>query len=106
PTSNMHGIELRSNANNITINNTLINLTGSATVPSSMVRGISVEPANTYIENITVQNSEIAGGYYALYLYGPAGLESPNIQIRNNTIRDFYLYGIYMLYTRNTLVSG
>jgi hypothetical protein len=106
PTSNMYGIELRSNVNNITVKNTLINLSGSTSSPGTTVRGISVEPTNTYIENITVQNSEIVGGYYAMYLYGPTGLEASNLQIRNNTIRDFYAYGVYTVNIKNSVISG
>ncbi|HNB81594.1 MAG TPA: right-handed parallel beta-helix repeat-containing protein, partial [Chitinophagaceae bacterium] len=55
----------------------------------------------------TIIDNTLEGGYYGITLCGSAvSAENLGNTISNNTIRDFYSYGIYMLYQRQASVIG
>lgn len=57
--------------------------------------------------NNTFQDNTFIGGYYAITLCGTAaGSENSGNLIANNIMRDFYSYGVYMTYQKNSTVSG
>jgi hypothetical protein len=57
--------------------------------------------------HITVKNSIIEGGYYGFVLAGSAGAPfSTNNLIENNEIRDFYLYGLYIVNQDSSTFRG
>ncbi len=53
---------------------------------------------------LTVTNCEIIGGYYGMVISGPASAPwSTGNYIANNTIRDFYLYGLFVRGQENSI---
>ncbi|HQW18850.1 MAG TPA: hypothetical protein PKZ48_12140, partial [Bacteroidia bacterium] len=54
-----------------------------------------------------VDSCHMVGGYYNTVIYGTSSAPyQENNEIRNSTISDFYGYGIYNVYCRNTIISG
>jgi hypothetical protein len=54
------------------------------------------------------ENNTINGGYYGFYVYGNSAVGGNNLDNKffNNTIRDNYDYGLYIIYQGNVVVSG
>ncbi len=85
------GLDIRS-AGGITVNNTII--TGYSAAPGSVSAGIEIYRGAS---NITITNNRISGGEYGIHM-GNAGGGDPsvsNITIRNNTIFNNTVNGIY-----------
>jgi hypothetical protein len=63
--------------------------------------GIVVSGATSYSTSTSAkynvfENNDISGGYFGVSFYGVSATSNANGNIvRNNTIRDFYLYGVY-----------
>nr|MCO6464694.1 hypothetical protein [Saprospiraceae bacterium] len=54
-----------------------------------------------------VEGCTMKGGYYGCVISGLNGTPyNIDNEILNCTVQDFYLYGIYNLYARNTIISG
>ncbi len=51
------------------------------------------------------ENNTITGGYYGVTVVG-SSTQKINNTFRNNTIRDFYYYGVYLLYTSGTVMEN
>ncbi|MFN3530054.1 MAG: GEVED domain-containing protein [Bacteroidia bacterium] len=63
--------------------------------------------AGTPASNLTITNSHFIGGYYGLSISGPSAAPfAENCIIENNVFEDFYLYGIYVRGTINSVYSG
>ncbi len=96
------GVHLLNEAHHVTFNNCTITAgvtsTGIGVVPFAASNSeTSATIAGNAAHNITVTNCVIIGGYYGLALNGPtSGAFALNNHIANNTIRDFYLYGLYL----------
>jgi hypothetical protein len=60
----------------------------------------------TSVSHNLFQNCSITGGYYGLRLSGNNGAEAYNNQVINCTIKDFYIYGLYMDSNDSTLLKG
>jgi hypothetical protein len=101
-----YGVMLAAGADNDRITNCTINADANTT--SSNFVGIAVSGTTNSVtgsgnsaNNLVVEGNTINGGYYGITLYGDfttgATLSNGNI-IRNNNLRDFYLYGIYAGY--------
>lgn len=109
-----YGVQLISNADSNTFRKcTILALTTST---STNYNGVIVNSSetgttttgNTFCDGNTFDRNTIIGGYYSLTLVGSttAGLQIQENKITNNDIRDFYIYGIYVSGTNNTLVEG
>ncbi|MGI4862301.1 MAG: T9SS type A sorting domain-containing protein [Janthinobacterium lividum] len=109
-----YGVLLTNAADNDRITNSTIasdiaststNFTGIA-VNGSLT---SATTAGNSANNLTIENNDISGGYYAVTLYGNSATGGPlnggNI-IRNNQIHDFYLYGVYVGYQVGAQITG
>ncbi len=77
--------------------------TGQST--SSNFRGIYNYGVSNY--GNTFKNNDIKNGYYGIYAYGggTTSLQPTNYYI-DNTITDFYYYGMYMYYMDSVVVRG
>ena len=86
---------------NCTITTDLAN-TGSnwAGISMSGSKSSSVSSGSNCDDNL-IENNTVIGGYYGISMYTTSG----NI-VRNNEVRDFYLYGIYNNVPTNSLVEG
>ena len=60
----------------------------------------------------TIRNSWIKNGYWGIYLYGPSNYSQRGFVLENNTIENFYNYGIYgsnqdsLTFKGNTIKTG
>jgi len=95
------GVLLTNAADNDQITGNAITTDGTAT--STNFAGIAVNGSvsnasatGNSANNLLVQGNTITGGYYGITLYGnSATAQNTGNIVRNNTIRDFYSYGIY-----------
>ncbi|MFN8234959.1 MAG: T9SS type A sorting domain-containing protein [Bacteroidia bacterium] len=85
-------------------------ITGTTTVLAALVvNGSATTSTTTGLSGSgnVFSDCEMIGGYYGTVITGlttsPYNLDN---QIINSTIRDFYFYGIYHSYCRNTIVSN
>lgn len=96
------GVLLIDNADTVTIDNCVIAMDSNST--SSDVSAVLVSNSYTNdltegadVDGLTVSNCLILGGYYAMNFEGVStGNPSVNYTISNNTIRSFYLSGVYV----------
>ena len=98
-----YGVLLTNAADNDRITNCTINA-DIATTSTNFV-GIAVSGSTSSAttsgnsaNSLTLEGNTVNGGYYGITLYGnTTALNTGNI-VRNNTVRDFYFYGIYAGY--------
>lgn len=101
-TSAGFGIHIWNRSQFITIKKCSVNVgnTATATTCAGIVISGSLTSATTAGNNgsnISILNNTIFGGYYGITALGNTGyLNNTNLLIANNTIRDFYFYGIYI----------
>src|SRR5210317_771511 len=108
-TPNNNGIRLNG-ASDINISgNTIM---GSTTSTSSAVNGIVASASATSIysttlgeNNITIEDNNIIGGYFAIRFYGSFAARNGDLVIQGNTLTDQYYYGIYVYYANNVEIS-
>ena len=108
-TPNNNGFRLNG-ASDITISgNTIM---GSTTSTSSAVNGIVASASATSIysstageQNITIENNEIVGGYFAIRFYGSSAARNGDLVISDNSLTEQYYYGIYVYYADNVEIS-
>jgi len=107
------GVQIINNADNNTINNCTININTSST--STNFAGVvinssatsSTATGNSACDNNTISFNTINGGYMGIAVVANGSTNTiNNNRLFNNTIRDFYLYGIYVNGTTNILVEG
>ena len=112
-----YGVHLLNNADNNTISNCTITLTSTpVTVASTAYAGIVVNTTatgtpttagNSDCDNNSFVSNTITGGYSGISIVGNGTTNAVigNV-VKNNTITDFYLYGIYLNGNTNVLVEG
>jgi trimeric autotransporter adhesin len=105
------GIQLTGQANNNTIKNSSIVTEASST--STNFAGIVISgslttatTAGDNANNTTISNNTINGGYYAITVAGLATTFSTNNKILNNTLTNFYGYGVYVNNQSNVQVKN
>jgi trimeric autotransporter adhesin len=109
-----YGVQLINNADSNTFRNCTINtsVTSSSTNYAGIVINSSdagaISTGNTLCDGNVFDGNTITGGYYGATLVGnttaPGFLN--NNSFTNNTIQDFYNYGLYLAGTNTTAVAG
>jgi len=105
------GFHLQNNADSNIIRNCTINLNTSSTSSNfaGIVSSVGVSASSTGTNESDynlIENNTITGGYYGITSVGSSSSAVGNNIIRNNTVRDFYSYGIFLYGNFNTLVEG
>ncbi|OYU97032.1 MAG: hypothetical protein CFE21_01715 [Bacteroidetes bacterium B1(2017)] len=112
------GINLTAQANYNKIQNCFIDI--SSVTGSSLSAGIAItgslgSPTTTgangsynLIENNTITGNSTGGPYYGISYCPTTSSNAANTfnVIRNNVLRDFTVYGFYMMYTAGSMISG
>ncbi len=104
-----YALVIGNNANYNTFKNSrFLSTTGTTTSFGAVIFSGSADLATTASNSSynLFENNLIAGGYYGVSVYGTTGgnaLTKGNI-FRNNTIKDFYTYGIYNIYADSTQI--
>ncbi|MBI1307117.1 MAG: hypothetical protein GC181_10995, partial [Bacteroidetes bacterium] len=100
-------IEFINSNSAITIKNNRIE-SALASTSSNLMALIFDNTGNTNISNnITIDNNDLINGSMAIYCYGysSSALQSGWV-IKNNRIKDYAYYGMYLYYTDGAIVSG
>jgi len=105
------GVQLTSSAdNNRIINNTI---TTDLTATTTNFAGIVVSGSATSAtgtgdtgSNNLLEGNTVTGGYYGISVLGNTTTLTPGNIVRNNTVRDFYTYGIYAGYQEGAQLVG
>lgn len=93
------------NKNTIDVGTTSTSTTNAGIVASGS--STAVTTAGNNAQYLTITNNEVIGGYYSMVLTGTASyLNNFGHTISNNTFRDFYLYGPYLLNADTTVLSN
>lgn len=109
-----YGVQLMNGANNNTFKNCTIQATDSVTslnFGGFICSNTATSATGTGLaaSNLTIDSCTIVGGYYGLTLGGAtgttAGLPSNNV-VKNTTVRDFYIYGVYTLGQNNLVFKN
>ncbi|MBF9222579.1 beta strand repeat-containing protein [Hymenobacter ruricola] len=108
-----YGILLTNAADNDRISNNVINADIATT--STSFAGIAVNgstaaasTSGNSANSLVIENNTVNGGYYGITLFGNStttAFATGNV-IRNNNVRDFYTYGIYVGYQDGLQVIG
>lgn len=109
-----YGVQMLNNADNNTVNNCTININTTSTSTTNYA-GVLINNTPTSItgtgdsrcDNNTISFNQINGGYagVAIVANGTTAQVSGNL-VFNNTIRDFYTYGIYLNGTAGAIIEG
>jgi len=106
-----YGFHISSDANSNTINNCTININTSST--STNYAGIAISPTESATTSGVNQsdfniitNNTITGGYYGITQVGSSTSANFGNEIKNNIIRDFHVYGIYILGSGSTVIEA
>jgi hypothetical protein len=109
--ANVYGIHLSGASQHITIRDSKIDLgttaTSTAAIPVvvSGAKGSYTATGNN-CQYLTLTNNEIIGGYFGVSIYGNAGpTGNYGHIISNNIIRDFYVYGLYMVFADSSVIE-
>ncbi len=106
------GVYFSNQSRYVTLNNNTIDVGTTSTSTSNagiVASGSStaVTTAGNNAQYLTITNNEVIGGYYSMVLTGTASyLNNFGHTISNNTFRDFYLYGPYLLNADTTVLSN
>jgi hypothetical protein len=110
--NNRFGILVQGGSQYLTFTNNVINLglVSTSTLSAGIVVSGSETSATTAGNNgqyLTITNNTIIGGYYGITLMGNASyLQNFGHTVNNNTLSNFYLYGIYLANADTTVVTG
>jgi hypothetical protein len=104
------GVQLVNNADNNTVSNCTITC-GVAFTNAGIVSGASATSitgaGTTANQNVTITGNTVQGGYYGIVAMGATtAAPTPGVIISNNTVRDFYQYGIYAGYLTAPQIIG
>ena len=67
--------------------------------------GASYSTAANSANNLLIQNNTVTGGYYGILIRGlSTAVPCLNVQVLDNTVINFYYYGIYMYYHSATQI--
>jgi hypothetical protein len=106
------GIYISNQAQNIIIRKNKVDVGSTATATSNagiVISGSVTSPttAGSNAINIIITDNEVVGGYYGITALGVASyLNNTGHIIQNNIVRDFYLYGIYLVNADTALVAN
>lgn len=112
PATPVFGIMMRNMCDSITIRNNTINVGTSSTssLGGCIIGSNSLTSAFTNgwtASNVSIDNNILIGGYYGIVLRGPtSGARPEGHKITNNTVQDFYLYGIYNYYANRVVIKN
>ncbi len=106
------GLQNINGTHHVTLSNSTIDVGFTST--SSFFAGIVNSGSRTSptasggsMHDINIINNEIIGGWAGITSYGDFNAPTQyNFNISNNTIRDFYNYGNYILYTDSVTIEG
>ena len=110
-----YGVQLNNNADSNTINNCIIlanttaTLTNFAGIVLSNSETLATTTGNSFCDGNTFSNNDITGGYFSITCVGGTTTTTTPVfgnRITGNTIKDFYLYGIYISGNTNTLIES
>ena len=108
------GVHMLNDADNNTINGCTININTSST-SSTNYAGVVINSIATAVttagdskcDNNVISNNTIIGGYYGVALVANGStFEINSNQVINNTIQDFYQYGVYANGNNGLLIQG
>ena len=106
------GIQLLNDADSNIVRKCTVNITDALTSTNHVGVSISASASSATgtgsamcDDNLFEQNI-INGGYYGITNYGSSSVANQRNQFINNTIRNFYLYGIYTNGSFQTLIEG
>ncbi|CAF3774793.1 unnamed protein product [Rotaria sp. Silwood1] len=109
-----YGVQMLNNADNNTVSNCTINIDQTSTsstnyagvVINSIATAITTTGASLCDSN-TITGNTIIGGYAGVAIVGNTSTSMVyNNKVTNNTIRDFYLYGVYQNGGNGTVIQG
>jgi len=106
------GVFMTNSADNNTISGCTIIIDSTTTSSNHcpiVVSGSATSATTTGAgcDNITITNNVLAGGYYGMTMNGTTGAGMmENWVVTNNSVRNFYAYGIYGGGTNNALIEG
>ena len=106
------GVQLIGNADSNIVRKCVINITDGQT--STNHAGIVINNShasatatgNTDCDNNQFEDNIITGGYYGITNVGSTTLANQRNKFLRNTIKDFYLYGIFLSGTFATIIDG
>jgi len=100
-------------ADSNTVNNCTIDISSVTSTTQSNSAGIVASNSNTSVVSsgnnanyLTITGNTITGAYQSIYLYGSTTNKLKGNVIEDNTITDFYTYGIYLYYNDSTVIRG
>lgn len=103
------GIHITNNASKLAIRNNTVNVSLTNSTSSSF--GIIISGANWLLDgslsdSVVISGNTVSGGYSAIQLSG-VHWTTPltRIMVVNNTVLDWYGFGVYLSYTNNAVVS-
>ncbi|MCC3156407.1 right-handed parallel beta-helix repeat-containing protein [Hymenobacter sp. 15J16-1T3B] len=106
------GIQVMNGSDNDVISNCTVSSSTSSTSSTNFV-GIVANNSTSSLttggnagSNLTIENNTITGGYYGIRISGASTAVLPGYQIKNNTLQDFYLYGVDADYTTGAQIIG
>ena len=108
------GVLMTNSCNYIAIDSCTIDVSSTLASTATTSAGIAASGSLTSyttlgsnVNNCTISNCTVIGGYYGIILVGnTGGLNAENHTIVNNTVQDFYYYGMYLSNPSNALVSN
>lgn len=107
------GIHLQNEADYNRITNCTINMSAVTSTTQANSAGIvassspsSVTTTGNNANNTTITGNTITGAYQGIIMNGIAATKSPNNNISNNTIHDFYATGIELTHNDGTVISN
>jgi hypothetical protein len=108
--SGSHGIEITGACTNVVIHDCEIYANPASTAATACAIYC---PSGGRLDNISIKNNLINGGYAGVYLYGTSSsIFNMGVTLENNIIQDHYYYGLYGYYTEfsniayNTILSS
>ena len=112
--SNNFVVQLTNDADYNVISNNTIDMSSALGSTSSSNAGIVVGGSLTSAtsttgasgSNNTISGNNIYGGYYGININGQSSTPSLNNVISDNTVEDFYFYGISLRYNHNSNINN
>lgn len=106
-------VQLTNNADFNTISDNTVEMSSTITSTSTTNAGIVVSGSLTSATattgssgtNNTITGNTIIGGYYGININGQSATPSLDNIVSNNTLKDFYGYGISLRYNNNAVVA-
>lgn len=107
------GVQLVNNANNNVIRRCRVSTSTSSTstnfvaISSSASTTSATASGTGFNQNLTLEDNIVSGGYYCITHVGnTTAAPGVGLVMRNNRVRDYYFYGLYLLYQSAPLITG